>query len=348
MATTKQVKNPKKPFANQRFAFFGEFSVWPSYHGAPPAQVAHRLGARVQDKLDDQVDVVVFGDLRGTGRAEAKKKAEKLTAVKKPKLTVLDEAAFREKVRVDLKGKRFAFVGGFDASPEDHTLLLNMAQAAGGVAGEVDEALDYLVVGNRRGPSKVALQNRAEKLNEAGAEIVKLGETAFLELVRVEKPKKPGGALDFPSFVNQLYGYVDQGKLGRALDMLRSDRFKLFSHLEAQHLVGVVRSQSGSGSVYASWLTPEGHYGCSEPSLTDCMGLQGAVCKHLLVLVVGLVRTRQLPAAQALGWIRLARGKGPKKNTQLCAETFVQYKGAEAGQLDWRPTETIPEDFYAL
>ena len=341
-------KKTKKPFVNQRWAFFGEFTIWPAYHGATPAQVARRHGALVQDKLDEKVDVVVFGDRKGTGRAEAKKKAEKLSAGKKPKLSVLDESAFREKVRVDLKGKTFAFVGGFDSSPEDHSLVLSMAQAAGGVAGEVDEALDYLVVGNRRGPSKVALQNRAEKLNEAGAEIVKLDERAFLELVRVEKPKQAGGALDFPSFLNQLYGHVDQGKLGRALDMLRSDRFKLFSHLEPAHLVGVVRSQSGSGSVYASWLTPEGKYGCSEPSLTDCMGLQGAVCKHLLVLVVGLVRTGQLPAEQALTWIRSAHRKGPSKNSQLCAETFVQYKGAEAGQLDWRPTETLPEDFYAL
>jgi hypothetical protein len=28
--------------------------------------------------------------------------------------------------------------------------------------------------------------------------------------------------------------------------------------------------------------------------------------------------------------------------------TFIKYKGAQAGELDWRPTETIPEDFYAL
>jgi hypothetical protein len=28
--------------------------------------------------------------------------------------------------------------------------------------------------------------------------------------------------------------------------------------------------------------------------------------------------------------------------------TIVRYKGAEAGEMDWRPTETIPEDFYAM
>jgi hypothetical protein len=28
--------------------------------------------------------------------------------------------------------------------------------------------------------------------------------------------------------------------------------------------------------------------------------------------------------------------------------TLLRYKGAEAGEIDRRPTETIPEDFYAM
>jgi hypothetical protein len=28
--------------------------------------------------------------------------------------------------------------------------------------------------------------------------------------------------------------------------------------------------------------------------------------------------------------------------------TFLKFKGAEAGEVDWRPTETIPEDFYSM
>ena len=350
MATKK--KTSQKPFANQRWAFFGNFAVWPTYHGGSPGEVAHRRGARVQETLDEKVDVVVFGDLKGTGRAEAKKKAEKLVAPggKKPKLTILDEASYRSMVAIDLKGKRFAFVGGFDFSPEGPELLVKMAEAAGAGAGEIDEDLDYLVVGPRRGPSKVALQNKAAKLVEEGAEIVSLDEAAFLELVRVDKPKKSaaGGGLDFPSFVNQLSGFMDQKRMGRALDMLRSDRFKLFSNHDAEHLVGVVRSQTGAGSVYASWLKPDGTYGCAEPSLSACMGLQGAVCKHLLVLVIGLVRTGQISPDQALQWLSTASRKGPKVDTKLCAQTFVQYKGVEAGTVDWRPTETIPEDFYAM
>jgi hypothetical protein len=51
---------------------------------------------------------------------------------------------------------------------------------------------------------------------------------------------------------------------------------------------------------------------------------------------------------RALDWMRDARKHGPKTDKTLCAETFIQYKGATAGEVDWRPTETLPEDFYAL
>ncbi len=355
MAAGKKKKTAAvKPFAGKRFSFFGEFAVWPGYHGRSPADLAKHLGASLAAELDASVDVVVFGDLRGTGRAAAKKKAERLVAAAKAKksrrrLEVLDEGAFRELVRADLKKKRFAFIGGFDCSPEGTGMLEAMVKTAGGVTAPVDDQLDYLIVGNRRGPSKVATQNQASRLNDEGASITFLDETSFLELVRVDQPKKAsGGALDFPAFISRLYGHVDEGKLGRALDMLRQDRFKLFSHLDDRRVVGIVRSQSGSGSVYASWLSADGRYGCCQPDLSDCMGLQGAVCKHLLVLVVGLARTQQLPVDRALEWVRGAQGKGPRRDSELCAETFIQFKGAEAGTVDWRPTETVPEDFYAI
>jgi len=248
-------------------------------------------------------------------------------------------------------GRRFAFAGGFDCCPAglDDTMLVKMVEAAGGIATtEIDASLDFLVVGNRRGDKKIARVNEAKRLVEAGANIAIIDEAKFLPLVRVRAAAEPGAALDFPTFINQLYACGERGKVGRALDMLRKDRFQLYAHVEPEHLVGVVRSQSGSGSVYASWLTKDGRYGCSQPSLDDCMGLQGSVCKHLLVLVVGLARTRQITMEQALAWMRLAKDASPSTNTTLCAETLVQYKGAEAGQVDWRPTETIPEDFYAF
>ncbi|MDX2087554.1 MAG: hypothetical protein SFX73_06880 [Kofleriaceae bacterium] len=344
-----KANKPERMFAGKRMAFFGEFAVWPSYHRVSPDGLAARLGARICLELDETVDIVVFGDLRGAGRAEAKKRAERLA--QGGALQILDETAYRELVRVDLAGKRFAFIGGFDCSPSglDDGLLARMVENAGGVVlADVDATLDYLVIGNRRGPSKIARANRVDELIEGGAAVKKLDETAFLELVRTERPSAASGELDFAGFISQLYGNLDEGKLGRALDMLRKDRFKLYAHIDEQRLVGVVRSQSGSGSVYASWLTHEGKYGCSQPDLSDCMGLQGTPCKHLMVLVCGLARTGQIQMARALEWVRASHRTGPRANHELCAETFLQYKGAEAGQVDWRPTETIPEDFYAL
>jgi hypothetical protein len=308
--------------------------------------------------VDQDLNYLVLGDKRGPGRSEARKKAERLQAqaMKKGKGTpcpeILDEAAFREMVRMDVSGKSFALFGGFDCcgGELDEGLLTRMVEAVGGVVSKaVDEGLDYLVLGNRRGPGKITSQHQAEKLREAGAKVQTLNEDAFLELVRTEETGKGGkAAMDFAAFISQLYGTVDQGKLGRALKMLKAESFKLYVHLGDDRLVGVVRSQTGVGSVYASWLTPEGTYGCTTPELTECMGLQGEPCKHLLVLLVGLARTAGgMDPATAYAWIRAAKGKRPRNDRELAAETFLQYKGAQAGEIDWRPTETIPEDFYA-
>jgi hypothetical protein len=355
MAAAKKPKRkavkPAGSWSGQRWAFFGEFAVWPAYHGASPPAVARARGASVVfllEDVDERLDVLVLGDQKGTGRSEAKLRAERLVK-RGAKLQILDEAAYRELVRVDLTGKRFALIGGFDCSPaglEDGMLAKMIASVGGVVTTDIDDQLDYLVVGNRKGPSKIKLSNLANKLIEAGAPITRLGESEFLEIVRVDRPRSGGGD-DFAGFIAQLYGHVDEGKLGRALDMLRKDRFQLYSRLDEQRLVGVVRSQKSSG-VYAPWLTPDGHYGCSQPDLEECMGLQGSPCKHLLVLVVGLARTGGMTLQQGLAWIRATHRKPPRDNDELCAETFLQYKGAEAGEIDWRPTETIPEDFYAL
>jgi len=358
MAKTRSSKRKQADFTGKTMAFFGQFAIWPSYHAAPPADVARRLHATIRTEVDKDLDFLVLGDRRGAGRAEAKKKAERLRALceqqgQKPRdclPVILDEAAFRDLVRMDVGGKTFAFFGGFDCSPTgfEDGLLARMVEAVGAVMQpEVDEKLDYLVLGNRRGEGKIKARNRAEALQQAGHKLQILGEEGFLELVRSEQPKKSDD-MDFTSFITRLHGTVEQAKLGRALSMLKGEAFKLFVHLENERLVGVVRSQTGVGSVYSSWLTSAGHYGCSTPELNDCMGLQGSPCKHLLVLLVGVARAGLMAPTTAYNWIHAAAGKRPRRDTELASETFLRYRGAEAGEIDWRPMETIPEDYYAL
>src|SRR5262245_26524872 len=124
MSTTRPRKKKRAPrdLSGLSFAFFGELSYWPSYHPGPPAEVARRLGATVRTTVDEDLDYLVLGDRRGHGRADAKKKAEKMharaqkagTKARDLRPQILDESAFRELVQVDVSGKHFAFFGGFD------------------------------------------------------------------------------------------------------------------------------------------------------------------------------------------------------------------------------------------
>jgi hypothetical protein len=46
--------------------------------------------------------------------------------------------------------------------------------------------------------------------------------------------------------------------------------------------------------------------------------------------------------------VRASRLHRPALDAEKMAATLLRYKGAEAGEIDWRPTETVPEDYYAL
>jgi hypothetical protein len=81
---------------------------------------------------------------------------------------------------------------------------------------------------------------------------------------------------------------------------------------------------------------------------TALMGLSGDICKHLLVLSIGLVRANKMDAETAYNWIHATNSKLPQRNVDLVADAFIQYNGAQLGEIDWRPTETIPEDYYAF
>jgi hypothetical protein len=159
--------------------------------------------------------------------------------------------------------------------------------------------------------------------------------------------------IDWAGFSERLAATVDRSKLAKALTMLRSERFRLFADLQPDHVIGVVGSQSSAKRVYSCRLESHGKYACCTQNLITCVVSHGSPCKHLLVLVLGLVKAGELDPVVALEWLDAAcrRGVEPGANTpdkDAMAATFLRYKGVQAGEVDWRPTETIPEDFYAL
>jgi hypothetical protein len=140
--------------------------------------------------------------------------------------------------------------------------------------------------------------------------------------------------------------YVD--RLSKALKMLKAERFQLFSEVKPDSLLGIVKSQTDKDLVYSCRLCSDGSFSCCTQNLKPCGGLQGSLCKHLLVLIVGLTKAEQLDPATVDKWVNASKSQKPAIDKDVMSETFLRYKGAEAGEVDWRPTETIPEDYYAL
>jgi len=100
--------------------------------------------------------------------------------------------------------------------------------------------------------------------------------------------------------------------------------------------------------VYSCRLASDGTFACCTQNLNSCGGLRGALCKHLLVLIIGMTKGGELDATTVNQWIQASRYKKPTLDKDGMTETLLRYKGAEAGEVDWRPMETIPEDYYAL
>ncbi len=160
--------------------------------------------------------------------------------------------------------------------------------------------------------------------------------------------RKKVGSLSMEEFMAHLGKSVDAQRLKNALKMLKAHRFQLFVEINDDSLVGVVKSQRDKELVYSCQLTGEGDFACCTQNLNICGGLRGALCKHLLVLIVGLVKNGRIDAAEIDNWIAASKAHRPQLDKDLMTETLLRYKGAEAGEIDWRPTETVPEDFYAF
>jgi uncharacterized protein YjbI with pentapeptide repeats len=159
---------------------------------------------------------------------------------------------------------------------------------------------------------------------------------------------KAAGPLDFQQFMDRLTEITDRSRLQKSMQMLKKDSFKLFCEVSSGGVMGVVKSQSDADLVYSCMLDEKGDFTCCTQNLNPCGGLRGAICKHILVLVVGLAKNNELDPTKIDEWVNLSKLKAPSLDKDRMSEILLKYKGAEAGEIDWRPTETVPEDFFAF
>jgi hypothetical protein len=178
-----------------------------------------------------------------------------------------------------------------------------------------------------------------------GLAFVGKGKDPFL----IERVKAlAGGNIDFNAFVARLESGFDQERLKKALKMLKAESFQLFAEVKPDSMVGVVKSQTDADLVYSCRLEESGAYSCCTQNLHPCGGLRGSLCKHLLVLLIGLAKAGELDPTNACAWVMASGTKKPAIDKEIMTATLLRYKGAEAGEIDWRPTETMPEDYYAF
>jgi hypothetical protein len=168
---------------------------------------------------------------------------------------------------------------------------------------------------------------------------------------RLSGKGKKAVAADINGLMARLHKIIDPGRMKRTLDMLKKESHQLYSEIEPTMIRGIVRSQKDANLVYSCVLTEDGIYSCSTPDVKPCMGLSNEPCKHIMVLVIGLARAGLFDPAIADRWMLAAKKMNPRWNKTVknyISDSLLKYKGVQAGEIDWRPTETIPEDFYAM
>ena len=332
----------------KRFFLVGKwgFDDWPSVlpEGGPEPHLRRR-NARLVSRLED-ADFLVVGNKPGKGKAEALRKAERLRAEGRGPQT-LDPTSFLFLLRPKIAGKAFLFVGGMSRGLDLESPSAMVVAAGGQVITEATDAVDFAVVGSGRGRGKQAELARLKELQVARPSLRVLDEDEFLDLMAcLRRPGESG--YDARGLAVHLRTLTDPKKVERAIRMLKEGALQLYHLTTASSVGGIVRSQTEPEAYYACWMQDDGSFSCFDGNMRLCMGMRGDICKHLVVLLVGLASKGLLDARVAHGWAQVASRESPVEEPQASAELVLRLKSAQAGEIDWRPTETVPEDYYAL
>ena len=150
---------------------------------------------------------------------------------------------------------------------------------------------------------------------------------------------------ELAGFLDQLEEHVSVGKLDKALDLLQATPLELFYDLSKSSVSGVVRAPADPDLAFCCHLSDDGAYGCCSSNLATCNGLRGSLCKHLLVLLVGLVQKGVLSADQAAKWVAASTENKPETDKELCSQSLERLEAADQGGTPWKPVATNPDDF---
>lgn len=201
---------------------------------------------------------------------------------------------------------------------------------------------------NKAAAASKAKRTVAKKEREAAELTAAKAKAAENKKVAKKIKKDVGYVNDVATFLKALELRIEKAKIDRATKMLKTSGYKLYHDVTNKLVRGIVKSRSNARLVNACQLSHDGEFSCGTQNLHPCGGLQGSICKHLLALIIGLVQAGELNPTTIDRWVAKSQHTKAKFDKEALAAIFVKYKGAEVGELDWRPIETLPEDYYAL
>lgn len=150
---------------------------------------------------------------------------------------------------------------------------------------------------------------------------------------------------DYPALV-QLLGYVLQPRWSHVASHVTAGLAPLWAEVDADRAHAVVPAAVGATTFHACRITRAGRFQCATPDLAPCPDAADGVCRHVVCLVLSLVQREHLSAEDAARWLQRSLAHDAGLDRDALGEVFARY--AETIQADYRPNETLPEDYYAL
>jgi uncharacterized protein YjbI with pentapeptide repeats len=119
----------------------------------------------------------------------------------------------------------------------------------------------------------------------------------------------------------------------------------LATEVQAWRVSGVLSEPGNSDRLYCCRLTSEGNFVCGTDKLVLCGRRRRGYCGHLALLLLTLVQRGQLDPLTALDWLHRGYSPQPRPDRPTLAAILTRFTPTSP---DYRPTETLPEDYYAL
>lgn len=173
---------------------------------------------------------------------------------------------------------------------------------------------------------------------------------------------------NFDQFMALLLATFGRTRMENARKMLVKDRCLVFAEVTENGVIGVVRSHLEPDVAYGCHLGIAGQYSCITQKLTPCknlkdtqwhakraketgelgVGLRVAPCKHLMVLFITLAQTNKMDLPLLSKAVLDTIDRKPVLAKALVTKILLKYQSAQTGALDWRPPESVPEDYYSV